>query len=170
VIILALYYSVCDVILIGQVFYYRRKRLLYPELFLSSSSSLDPTESDPLLSALEGEKESSHWRTLALYAVGVFFLSVAAFSVWVYTGKGASPSAPEKWDTTSQVLGWLSAFLYLGSRLPQIAKNRETKCKGLSLLMFAFAAAGNLTYVAVSGVPNSISSSSFFGLTILHQF
>ena len=37
----------------------------------------------------------------------------------------------------------------VGSRVPQIAKNRKTACEGLSLLMFAFSVAGNATYVAV---------------------
>lgn len=36
----------------------------------------------------------------------------------------------------------------VGSRVPQIAKNKKTKCVGLSLMMFAFAVAGNATYVA----------------------
>lgn len=51
-----------------------------------------------------------------------------------------------RWD--AQVLGWLSAFLYLSSRIPQIFKNRHTKCAGLSLALFIFAVAGNITYVA----------------------
>ncbi|KAG8817518.1 hypothetical protein FRC18_000471, partial [Serendipita sp. 400] len=34
-----------------------------------------------------------------------------------------------------------------GSRIPQIFKNRETKCKGLSLALFLFAILGNVTYV-----------------------
>ncbi len=33
-------------------------------------------------------------------------------------------------------------------RVPQILKNRTTKCEGLSLALFVFAVAGNLTYVA----------------------
>merc|ERR1711939_850431 len=44
-IILAVYYSMCDIILIFQVFYYRRKRRLYPDLFASRPA----VETDPLL-------------------------------------------------------------------------------------------------------------------------
>lgn len=36
----------------------------------------------------------------------------------------------------------------VSSRVPQIIKNRTTKCEGLSLALFVFAVAGNLTYVA----------------------
>jgi len=39
--------------------------------------------------------------------------------------------------------------LYLGARLPQIAKNyREKSCEGLSLLFFILSVIGNLTYGA----------------------
>ncbi|WFD19774.1 hypothetical protein MCAP1_002010 [Malassezia caprae] len=50
-----------------------------------------------------------------------------------------------RWD--AQLLGWLSAILYLSSRIPQIFKNRHTKCAGLSLALFIFAVGGNMTYV-----------------------
>lgn len=51
------------------------------------------------------------------------------------------------WD--GQALGWLSAVLYIASRIPQILKNRHTKCAGLSLALFIFAVGGNVTYVLV---------------------
>lgn len=56
-----------------------------------------------------------------------------------------SYTAGLRWD--AQFLGWLSALLYLSSRVPQIFKNRHTKCAGLSLALFIFAVAGNVTYV-----------------------
>ncbi|ODV94836.1 hypothetical protein PACTADRAFT_50692 [Pachysolen tannophilus NRRL Y-2460] len=46
-----------------------------------------------------------------------------------------------------QVLGYLSAFLYLSARIPQIWYNYTKKsCKGLSLLFFIFSTIGNITY------------------------
>ncbi|PVU99683.1 hypothetical protein BB559_000499 [Furculomyces boomerangus] len=48
-----------------------------------------------------------------------------------------------------QLFGYLSAFLYAISRVPQIMKNYYNKsCEGLSLLMFIFTVMSNLTYVA----------------------
>ena len=45
------------------------------------------------------------------------------------------------------VLGWISAGVYLTSRLPQIAKNfRRRSVEGLSMMMFFCAVMGNLTY------------------------
>ncbi|KAF9153704.1 hypothetical protein BG015_002832 [Linnemannia schmuckeri] len=47
------------------------------------------------------------------------------------------------------ILGWGSAILYLGSRIPQIYKNWRLKsCEGLSIMMFMFSVFGNVFYVA----------------------
>ncbi|KAF9184079.1 hypothetical protein BGZ51_003581 [Haplosporangium sp. Z 767] len=47
------------------------------------------------------------------------------------------------------LLGWGSAILYLGSRIPQIYKNWRLKsCEGLSIAMFMFSVFGNVFYVA----------------------
>ncbi|CAH7674380.1 PQ loop repeat-domain-containing protein [Phakopsora pachyrhizi] len=53
----------------------------------------------------------------------------------------------EVWNDGAQILGWISAAAYLGSRFPQIIKNSKTRCKGLSLLFFLVGITGNLTYV-----------------------
>ncbi|CUM64955.1 uncharacterized protein PRCAT00002573001 [Priceomyces carsonii] len=46
-----------------------------------------------------------------------------------------------------QIMGYMSAFLYLGARIPQILQNYKRKSvKGLSLLFFLFSTLGNLTY------------------------
>ena len=49
----------------------------------------------------------------------------------------------------AEILGYISAVLYLGARVPQIAKNqRERSCEGLSLLFFLLSLTGNATYGA----------------------
>ncbi|KAK6459564.1 PQ loop repeat-domain-containing protein [Scheffersomyces xylosifermentans] len=51
-------------------------------------------------------------------------------------------------DPLAQFFGWLCAFLYLGSRIPQILLNYKRKsCEGISFMFFLFACLGNLTYV-----------------------
>lgn len=129
---------------------------MYPELYLPSTPSLTvPHESDPLISSFSAsgspnhpydEKVKIHKDTLAFLGAGTLIVVVGVLA-W-FLSKGALPSRNENWNTQAQVFGWISAVLYLGSRIPQIAKNVETKCKGLSLLMFAFSIAGNVTYVA----------------------
>ncbi|KAJ3075125.1 hypothetical protein HK102_005672, partial [Quaeritorhiza haematococci] len=47
----------------------------------------------------------------------------------------------------ADLMGYISAALYVGARIPQIYKNWKNKsCEGLSLLMFFFSVAGNVTY------------------------
>jgi len=51
-------------------------------------------------------------------------------------------------DPLAQFFGWLCAFLYLGSRIPQILLNYKRKSvDGISFMFFLFACLGNLTYV-----------------------
>lgn len=151
-IILAVYYTLCDIVLIGQVFYYRRKRALYPSLFLDHT----PSESDALLSSFSASGSSDHplskktkkTRDILAYSGSVIAIVLVALIAWRLSINVPKGRKEEVWETKAQVVGWISAFLYLGSRLPQIAKNRETKCHGLSLLMFSFSVCGNATYVS----------------------
>lgn len=55
---------------------------------------------------------------------------------------------PETWEYwTGSIIGWISAILYLASRVPQIVKNIQRRStEGLSPLMFTMAVMGNLTY------------------------
>ncbi|GAA5934316.1 PQ-loop repeat-containing protein [Sporobolomyces koalae] len=177
VIILAIYYTACDCILIFQKYYYRHLRRTHPELYEqpAASGSTSPTttasrrpegttyepagnsENTPLLSAFSAHAPSEKALSPALqrakdlleYTIGFVLVVGVGIIAW-FAGKhvGKDGRTEEVWDTSAQVVGWISAFLYLGSRLPQLALNRKTKCEGLSLLMFCFAVIGNVTYVA----------------------
>ncbi|KAK6457193.1 PQ loop repeat-domain-containing protein [Scheffersomyces xylosifermentans] len=59
-----------------------------------------------------------------------------------------SPEQPsEEIKFGPQFMGYLSAFLYLGARIPQIIQNyRRKSVHGLSLLFFLFSTLGNFTY------------------------
>lgn len=53
-----------------------------------------------------------------------------------------------------QILGWLSAVLYVGSRLPQLIKNwRQQSTEGLSSGMFICAVFGNAFFTLVRNCP-----------------
>ena len=61
----------------------------------------------------------------------------------------STASAPTRLETAGTVLSWLSTFLYLGSRLPQLYKNYQLQSTaGLSPSLFAAAFCGNLFYSA----------------------
>ena len=54
----------------------------------------------------------------------------------------------EKINLPAQILGYLSAILYLGSRIPQIVLNyRRKSCEGVSFLFFLFACLGNTSFI-----------------------
>lgn len=60
----------------------------------------------------------------------------------------SSEKSSDEWmNIVGQVFGYISAVLYLGSRVPQLVKNIKRKStEGLSPLMFTMAVLGNLTY------------------------
>ncbi|KZO93319.1 PQ-loop-domain-containing protein [Calocera viscosa TUFC12733] len=156
VIILAVYYTLCDLTLLLQIYYYRHVHPTHIAPILPS-----PSESAPLLSsstaALPPSSEpkpttSNTWKKAAVYGLAVVFVVATGLIAWRVSksagGGEDSPGSPEDGlDWKTQVIGWCSAILYLGSRIPQILKNRITKCSGLSLALFVFAVAGNVTYV-----------------------
>lgn len=141
VILVALYYTFCDVVLLFQVFYYRRKRRNHPELYAqpvaagaeeeddSLGSHAHPhvepppvqSEQTPLLSAFSASGPSDAPLSPALqrtkdfvsYAGG-FILIIAVGLIAFAAGKKSVKQGrvEEVWDTPAQIVGWISAFLY----------------------------------------------------------
>lgn len=70
---------------------------------------------------------------------------------WWLSARNSPPSDTSdaiEFNTIGQVLGYISAALYLGSRIPQLLLNyRRKSTEGISMLFFLFACIGNLTYV-----------------------
>ncbi|SPO48619.1 uncharacterized protein PSANT_06310 [Moesziomyces antarcticus] len=165
-IILALYYCACDCVLIFQYWYY--SKYYHRGVKISTiSASLEANERTPLigdgsvieddLSAKDDSDDDSSVRTqIIMYTIAALLVVATGVAAWWVaehsygSDDDLPPAAPEPvgWRWDAQVAGWLSAILYLSSRVPQILKNRTTKCEGLSLALFVFAVAGNLTYVA----------------------
>ncbi|KAJ7784482.1 hypothetical protein B0H16DRAFT_299303 [Mycena metata] len=126
VIILAAYYSLCDIILMIQIYFYRWKR-----------GRQGSEEETPLLAG--NDSGNSVQSTNKDFDSEIY--SGTDICVW---SPSKHPTAAVKWSI--QILGWSSALCYLGSRIPQIVKNLETHCEGLSPALFFFAIVGNLSY------------------------
>ncbi|KAM6494372.1 PQ loop repeat domain containing protein [Amanita muscaria] len=142
VILLGVYYTLCDLILLGQIYYYRWKR---------SYSEPRREEQEPLLSTNEQPTEhTSATMIMIRYACATcFVLAVGVVAWWLsrsnqYMAEPENPPMAPDW--LIQSLGWTSAVSYLGARIPQIFKNFKTRCEGLSPALFFFAILGNATY------------------------
>ncbi|TCD65269.1 hypothetical protein EIP91_002934 [Steccherinum ochraceum] len=157
IIILAAYYSTCDLILLWQIYYYRWKASKRSVSPLVSDVSVPPgpaSENTPLLPT-ENVTDNAHKRPSLLsqfirYSAAVLFVlmtGVAAWAVDQHIHRGEPRTQPEEVvEWRSQLLGWISAVMFLGARVPQILRNLETKCEGLSPALFMFSIAGNTTY------------------------
>ncbi|KAF8503225.1 PQ loop repeat-domain-containing protein [Hysterangium stoloniferum] len=154
VIILAVYYTLCDIGLLFQIFYYRKIHHVSPA---EDMATVLPTETEtaPLLpkDTPESPLYTRVLRQLLPYVLGTcFVLTIGGISYCVNTHEWGHPRDPapreDVFEWKSQLFGWISAVLYLGSRVPQILKNFTTKCVGLSPVLFFFAITGNVTYVA----------------------
>ncbi|KAI5844174.1 PQ loop repeat-domain-containing protein [Tricharina praecox] len=155
-IILAAYYTLADIVLLGQCLYYQRRNS-------NSTSTLGESEEgeeDPLFAAKDDEDDELHlltaapqqalWKSVLVNTLAVLVVVLAG--VLGYLLSPSTPSSPPhghiSFSPLGQASGYLCAFLYLASRIPQILLNHQRRsCEGVSVLFFMFAVIGNATYV-----------------------
>lgn len=158
-IILAIYYTLADILLLWQCLRYGHKS--EPDyIHLSPANPFDGDTIEHVLSRDEEEQEQDSTKpSSSLYNFFYKFLMVSMVFLSGLIGwyisyvknyyKYKHPEEPQLvFDPLAQFFGWLCAFLYLGSRIPQILLNFKRKsCEGISFMFFLFACLGNLTYV-----------------------
>ncbi|KAF8474884.1 PQ loop repeat-domain-containing protein [Kalaharituber pfeilii] len=101
------------------------------------------------------EKRPSTSAVVTRNAVAIVGTCLAGTLGWLVAWKTGAWSAPNG-DVRgrpqaygAEILGYISAALYLGARIPQIIQNyRKQSCEGLSVLFFMLSLLGNLTYGA----------------------
>lgn len=176
-VILAAYYTAADVILLIQCLWYDNEEKLDP-IHFSPANPINENvlqdvfnEHQPLLNSNGEANSASGTRSQAVDALlqaeeqdskrGNFvndFTIVSAVILggiisW-YASYCANPPEPivgkpdVEMNFLAQSFGYLSAVLYLGSRVPQILLNFKRKsCEGISFLFFLFACLGNTTFI-----------------------
>ena len=172
VILLAGYYTLADMILILQYLCYRyreeqsnnigirnlssNENLIDMEPILLSPTTSHVSELEPLLDDCDPHR--SNGKNGFLYNVfAVLMVLVAGFISWYISfvrecRKGSGTPIIHKPQLTfnlwGQIFGYISAILYLSSRIPQIHLNYKRKsCVGISLLFFLFACLGNILFI-----------------------
>ncbi|KAL1578206.1 solute carrier family 66 member 1 [Candida albicans] len=117
----------------------------------SSTTSVDSSIS-------KSSSSSSQFQSILINTLMVTLVIASGVIGWYISyikeskhhSKHPGKHSPEEliFDPLAQIFGWLCAFFYLGSRIPQIVLNYERKsCDGISFMFFLFACLGNLTYV-----------------------
>ena len=173
-IILAIYFTVADIVLLAQCLSHRgftwNERVLSPTL--KPMEIEGPNERTTLLSATaSGERQiqnttenlSAKPTTHSAYTrlqmhlrniMAILLVCTTGMVSWYFIHHSANSSLsvpiqeiPE-FDMWGQIFGWLCAVFYFGSRFPQLILNwRRRSVEGLSMLFFLFACLGNFMYV-----------------------
>ena len=175
VIFLAVWFCIADFLMIFSYFYYTKiypKRHAHHHHHhhkknkkrLSQGQSVEDEES-PLLTTSRSRRSSTltdialepeYHSVFIKYVLPILFVIGCGVLGFFISGPSSSSnddgqlpgdSGDDKIKFGPQVMGYLSAFLYLGARIPQIIQNHKRKSvHGLSLLFFLFSSLGNLTY------------------------
>jgi len=109
---------------------------------------------DSLSRAFSKPTATSAWVKNSLSILAIVVAGTAGWALAYKTGAWHPVPLKSHADSTptplgASLLGYGSALLYLGARVPQIVKNqRERSCEGLSLLFFLLSLLGNATYGA----------------------
>jgi len=100
-------------------------------------------------------RESSPQAVFIRNTVSVLGVCIAGGLGWLVAWKIGAWTVPDEQEQDGEmplgaaILGYLSAVLYLGARIPQIIQNAHNKsCEGLSILFFILSLTGNVTYGA----------------------
>jgi hypothetical protein len=165
--ILAIYYTLADIVLLGQCLVYTHRNIPIDPTHLSPAT---PLLFAPMDEESESESQSSEeadnygsidqsatpspprWRTYLFNTMIVALVIAAGVIGWAFSADSTPVKQPDnkqlEFNLLGQIFGWLCAALYLGSRVPQLLLNFERKsCEGISFLFFLFACLGNLSYV-----------------------
>jgi len=167
---LGCYFCAADVVLLTQTIYYNRFNRVeehtgpnnpYEPLLsnhrrrssvLSRNRRQSAARSDFLSTLLRKNSPTAVFVRNAISVLAVCIMGGVGWFIAWKTGAWTLPESEENNSDTpvgAAVLGYASAVLYLGARIPQIIQNaRKKSCEGLSILFFILSLIGNFTYAA----------------------
>ncbi|CCE78037.1 Piso0_000650 [Millerozyma farinosa CBS 7064] len=151
VVFLAVWFCIADFMMIGSYFYYTRIYKKTKDHIHHHSSAAEDETSHLLQRRQSGASTHSVGESNKIftnYILPILFVLGSGFLGFVLSGS-EEPEDPTSHpiEVGPQIMGYISAALYLGARIPQIIQNHRRKSVyGLSLLFFLFSVLGNLTY------------------------
>ncbi|SCU91317.1 LAFA_0F03048g1_1 [Lachancea sp. 'fantastica'] len=115
----------------------------------TGASSRSATGQSDVADASAAENRNKTYITNAVLIIAVFLAGFLSWYISYLKDPNAIPSEPDlHMNWLAQFFGYLSAVLYLASRVPQILLNFKRKsCEGISFLFFLFACIGNITFI-----------------------
>lgn len=154
VIFLAIWFCVADSLMIVSYLYYTR---IYPKHHKKNhtphTGPSHNAEHAPLLrrrssTLTDIAMEPEDYSVFTRFVLPILFVVGAGCMGFFFSDTSGSEKTPQtKIELGPQIVGYLSALLYLGARIPQIIQNHKRRSvDGLSLLFFMFSTLGNLTY------------------------
>ncbi|CAG8515285.1 7316_t:CDS:2 [Diversispora eburnea] len=153
VILLAVYYIISDIVIIAQVLYYHNYKRP-DEIVITSADESIPllrtqqnyTSSPPSFFSRHKQFFGILGGIICVFLTGIVSYCISSISL-EFKNNDDMIFEKQRMKFLPQILGWLCAVLYLGSRIPQIIKNHKSKStEGLSLAMFCFSVLGNITF------------------------
>lgn len=117
----------------------------------SEGASTASTQNNSKISSSQEQSNTrlKNYAINCLLVCGVVFGGFFSWYISYIKDPNPEPSQPDlSMNWLAQFFGYLSAVLYLGSRVPQILLNFKRKsCEGISFLFFLFACLGNTTFI-----------------------
>ncbi|KAJ1799505.1 hypothetical protein LPJ59_001781 [Coemansia sp. RSA 2399] len=192
------YYFLADAVLLTQIHYYNYLRRRQARL--GSSDEAEPmlaggrTDEDRDNAAINRTSGSSQRLNSSIFLPVIALLVLGSIGKSINGSPQPLPSTfveitqsqvPRKPKLVPQILGYLSALLFLGARIPQLIKNyKKRSCDGLSIGMFIFSILGNVAFTLslllhsldsdylLANIPWIVGSTGtlFFDLGIFYQF
>ncbi|KAK9332549.1 PQ loop repeat-domain-containing protein [Lipomyces starkeyi] len=142
VVLLAVWFVFADALELSSAFYYR----FFHQNSIKGRSHPN-SEDTPVFPLDEDEKALNPWLH---YGVPIVAVCLAGFIGYQFSSDGDTNEEERSDDGLPlgpQILGYISALLYLSARIPQIIKNHKKRSvHGLSLLFFIYSTMGNVTY------------------------
>ncbi|KAK9236349.1 PQ loop repeat-domain-containing protein [Lipomyces kononenkoae] len=118
-----------------------------PLLSHSATSDAQILDGIPSDSDAPSKKAPNRWLH---YGLPILAVCLAGIIGYLYSSGDVNDedgSVDDSLELGPQILGYISALLYLSARIPQIIQNhRKRSVHGLSLLFFIYSTMGNVTY------------------------